>query len=315
MHFLIPVAEAHEVYVLDHAELARGLAAPAFPAGAAIRAYLTPFLGWAFLIVGTLALMLALSLTRPGRRLSRLTDHLKPLAPRIAQLTLGAALTASGYYGAVFGPELSLTSIFGPWAPVASGVLLALGLMIIVGYRPRLAGAAAVALFIAFTCDYGTYLLNYGTYLGEALVLTLWGGAYAWTDLRDWGHPLKFAVLRVLFGLSLIYASLYAKLIHGTLALEVVSKYQLTHYFPFNPIFLVLGAMCIELLFGLCFISGFQLRFISLAFLTFLGLSLIFFGEAVWPHLILIGTALAIFCHGPDAYTLDARIRRRPRVV
>jgi uncharacterized membrane protein YphA (DoxX/SURF4 family) len=244
-----------------------------------------------------------------------LTDHLKPLAPRIAQFTLGAALTASGYYGAVFGPELSLIGIFGPWAPVASGIVMTLGLMVILGYRPRLAGAAAVALFIALAFDYGIYLLNYGTYLGEALVLALWGGAYAWTGLRDGGHPLKFAVLRVLFGLSLIYASLYAKLIHGALALEVVSKYQLTHYFPFNPVFLVLGAMCVELLFGLCFISGFQLRLISLVFLTFLGLSLVFFGEAVWPHLILIGTALAIFCHGADLYTLDARIHRHARVV
>ena len=124
-------------------------------------------------------------------------------------------------------------------------------------------------------------------------------------------HKYKFLLLRVTFGASLVYASLYAKYSHGALALETVHKYGLTQYFPFDPIFLVLGAMIIEVLLGLFFLLGFEVRFASLFFLTFLVISIQFFGEAVWPHIILIGTALATFTHGYDRYTLTARFTDR----
>lgn len=120
-------------------------------------------------------------------------------------------------------------------------------------------------------------------------------------------------IMRILFGISLIYASLYAKLIHGALALEVVTKYHLTHYFPFDPIFLVLGAMLIEILIGIFFLIGFEIRFTSLFFLVFLSMSLVFFGESVWPHIILIGTAIAMFLHGYDRYTFSVRLEKDKR--
>lgn len=30
-----------------------------------------------------------------------------------------------------------------------------------------------------------------------------------------------------------------------------------------------------------------------------------FFGESVWPHIVLFGTAFGMFVHGYDKYTLE----------
>ena len=60
----------------------------------------------------------------------------------------------------------------------------------------------------------------------------------------------------------------------------------------------------VEILIGICIIIGFELRLVAVVFLGFLTLSILFFGEVVWPHIILFGVNLAIFTHGYDQYTL-----------
>jgi hypothetical protein len=42
----------------------------------------------------------------------------------------------------------------------------------------------------------------------------------------------------------------------------------------------------------------------ALVFIGFLTLSILFFGEAVWPHIILFGVNVALFAHGYDQYKL-----------
>ena len=115
----------------------------------------------------------------------------------------------------------------------------------------------------------------------------------------------KYFIMRAAFATSLLYAALYAKLIHGALALNTVNDYHLTNYFHFAPLFIVLGAFLIEMSIGLFYLLGFELRFTSLFFLTFLTMSLVFFGETVWPHYVLIGTGISMFVHGYDEYTVE----------
>jgi uncharacterized membrane protein YphA (DoxX/SURF4 family) len=120
-------------------------------------------------------------------------------------------------------------------------------------------------------------------------------------------------ILRILFGTALIYASAYAKIIYNNLALFTVEKYHLDHILGFEPHFLVLGAAIVEVLIGLFFILGIELRFTALFFLFWLTLSLIFFGEVVWPHLMLIGIPIAYICYGYDQYSLEGWLFRKKK--
>lgn len=311
---------AHEVYVLNQDEINFAMSAPAPDFIATIKEHLTQFLTWGLLAILAVVLVFFISINQHLERwIDPYLNKLKIYAPMVAQVTLGLALFASGYYQALFGIELPLHAVFGPYVQAASVGLEVLGAMLILGLLPRIAATIAFFLFIYMMFRYGIYTFNYLTYAGEALTIFMFGGAYVLYKNQNLMHPLsgglmahfhkyKFLIIRVFFGISLVYASLYAKLIHGALALETVTKFNLTNYFPFDPVFVVLGAMLVEVLLGLCFIFGFEIRFASIFFLVFLVLSLLFFGEAVWPHIILIGTGISMFMHGYDKYCLSSKL-------
>ena len=69
--------------------------------------------------------------------------------------------------------------------------------------------------------------------------------------------------------------------------------------------FIVLGALIIEFLAGLMLVLGVAIRWTGLFLLFWLTLSLLYFQEAVWPHIILFGLGIAIFCHGYDSFSLE----------
>lgn len=312
--------QAHEVYVLNQDEInfAMNSSAPDFIQ--TIKDHLTEFLTWGMLVMSIIVLIFFLSINNfLERSVDPFLNTLKIYAPFIAQITLGSAMFASGYYHAVFGVELPVSALVGDYGNYLNIISMVSGIMLLIGFLPRAASFIVLSIFIALCAKFGIYMLNYATYAGEALTILLLGGAYHVyssqymkkifsPSLENHLHKYKFLIMRIFFGISLVYASLYAKLIHGSLALETVSKYHLTNYFPFDPVFLVLGAMILEILLGLCFILGFEIRFASIFFLIFLTLSLLFFGEAVWPHLILIGTAISMFMHGYDKYCLSANL-------
>ncbi|MES2216703.1 MAG: DoxX family membrane protein [Patescibacteria group bacterium] len=319
----IHVTFAHEVYVLDANEIHQALQSPIPDFIGAIKDNGLQFFSWG---LGILVLIGALFFVSVNTFLERLIDpflnKLKLLAPAVAQATLGLALLASGYYHAAYGIELPFGPIVGGYETVAAAVFMIVGAMLLFGILPRIAGLAATVIFIVLIGIFGLYILNYATYLAEALTVLFFGGGYTLVSvplfkkgmskkIEGHFHKYKFLIIRVFFGSSLIFASLYAKFFHGALALETVSKYHLTNYFPFDPVFLVLGAMLIEIMLGLFFILGFEIRFASIFFLVFLSMSLVFFGESVWPHIILIGTSSAMFFHGYDRYCLSAKLSKK----
>lgn len=314
------VASAHEVYVLSQDEIRQAVAAPIPDFIGVATAHIGQFFEW---MVISIVLVMAIFFASIAKPIEMLLDpillKIKHWAPAITQATVGLALIASAAYNAAFGPELPFESIFGHFA-LAGRVLFGVsGLLMLFGIYPRIAGGILALLFVPLAYAKGIYTLSYATYLGEALFVLFFGASYSLTtapfffkkDILPHLHKYKFVIMRVFFGVSLIFASVYAKLIHGDLALQTVTKYHLTNYFHFDPLFLVLGAMIVEILLGLFFMVGFEVRFTSIFFLTFLTMSLVFFGEAVWPHIILIGTALSMFVHGYDRYTLTAFLSRR----
>ena len=89
------------------------------------------------------------------------------------------------------------------------------------------------------------------------------------------------------------------------MSLDVVNHYHLTHYFPFAPLFIVLGAGLIEVVVSLLYVAGLLQRFTTVIFLVFMSLSRLFFRESVWPHYLLIALAIGIFMHKPDMWAAD----------
>ena len=316
----LPIAaHAHEVYVLNQTEVGHALSegpldfSPIFETNRIT-----------ILVAGVLAILLVVGIffLSVAKGIERFFDpflfKIKPFASYIAQFTLGLALLASAYYGALFGPELPLKELFGEASTGVRALLLLSGLSLILGIYPRVAGFLGVAVFFFPLLSRGFYMLNYGTYFGEALVVLALGSSYAlyefhqtqrWKIIDAAFAKYKFLVLRIFFGSSLIYASLYAKYIYGSLALETVTKYNLVQFFfNFDPLLIVFGALLIELMIGIFVIVGFELRSTSLFFLGFLIVSLVFFQEALWPHVMLIGTALAMAIHGYDRFTIESRL-------
>lgn len=326
--FTIPHALAHEVYVLtpDAVKDAVTLASPnpfnAVPGHAAL------FIVWGLLCAILFIGILSLSVNRACERV--FDPHLyklKKFAPLLSRLTLGASLFASGYYQAIFGPELPLSNLFGN-VHVASLVLMIAGLFIVFGLFTRLVAGLGIMFFASLIFAYHSYMLTYLNYLGELFIVFIIGGGRWSIDravpflskientIRTWTiilEPYTFLILRVFFGFAVFYASFYAKFIHSNLALETVNQYHLTNYFHFTPLFLVLGAFLVEAVIGACFMLGIEVRFIALLFTGFLTLSILFFGEAVWPHIVLFGVTAALFCHGYDKYTVEVALFQRKR--
>jgi uncharacterized membrane protein YphA (DoxX/SURF4 family) len=161
-------------------------------------------------------------------------------------------------------------------------------------------------------------MLTYANYLGEAIAIYLlpyqhMSIDFLFTKKRTQAKRMKFErysmpIARVLFGFSLLYTALTVKFMDTALSLDVVNHYNLTRFFPFDPLFVVLGAALIELLVSLLIITGFLQRFTSVLFLAVMTLSLIFFKESVWPHYLLIGLGVGVFLHRPDVWSLDTRL-------
>jgi uncharacterized membrane protein YphA (DoxX/SURF4 family) len=313
---------AHEVYVLNNAQIAYDAS---HPSPNPLQLITDPADRGQFLAATIIGVILVggIFLLSISRWLEDLLDpvllRIKRFAPIVARLTLGFSLLAAAYYQALFGPELTLTSLVGHYAPIVQIVMYVIAVFIILGLFVRESAFVALGIFIIAVVVHKTYMLTYMNYLGEIVAnLILGGGLWSLdryfakatiaTDVSLWKEkmePYAFPVLRILFGVSAIYASWYAKLFHSELALDTVKDYHLTTYFHFPALFIVLGALIIESLVGFFFILGIEIRFTALFFLFFLTLSLFFFGEVVWPHLVLIGVNIAFILHGYDQYSLE----------
>jgi hypothetical protein len=230
---------------------------------------------------------------------------MRPWAAPVARVTLGSCLLLSAYHGALFGPELPLSD-FGAFGILIRLGLYAAGLLITFNLYPQIGASIALLIYGAGAALYGVYAVTYLNYLGEIL-LTLF-------LLKPVYQEYGFLLVRVAFGISVAFSALYAKFIHSNLALSTIYDYNLTNFFHFDPLFIVLGACIIEVLMGVFFAAGFELRHTSLFYLFWICLSLVYFGESVWPHLILVGVNVAIFMYGYDRWSIEGRYLNRGKL-
>jgi hypothetical protein len=337
--FLPALASAHEVYVLTPDEIQHDLATPGFSWWDVIQGDMHHFMFWAFIAVLVVLIIFGISIIRPlERAMMPFFDGLKKYALHITRITVGVAFLAAAYYGAAYGPELPLLAAWGPYTPLIEALLTLMGACIIVGVFVRTAAVAALLLFAVNVYFHGWYMLTYTNYLGEVIILLLLGaeamrrkhkpmGAFM-QNVERIGHrvkPYAFLIIRVCFGTSLFYASFYAKFLHNELALDVASgtgilptvathAYTVAQYLGFEPHFLVVGAGIVEFVIAFFFILGIEIRFTALFLEFWLALSLWYFGEVVWPHLILIGIPIAFIIYGYDKYSIEGMFFKKRRM-
>ena len=319
---------AHEVYVLPANQVKNNINKPSFNMLEIVFENINQFILWTVIVIAAMAIIWAVSSFLPIRKSINLPiTHIKKYGPFITRVTIGLAFLACAFYQSTFGPELSLVGTFGSFSPLITILFVITGTMLVLGLYARVAALIALIIFILTTLVHGFYMLTYVNYLGEIIVLFILGSHNFSIDnhkikqrihsrfglekidlfvkkVTSYVAPHSFAILRILFGIALIFASSYAKVFHNYLALDIVTDFHLDRLFGFEPHFLVVGAALMEILIGFLFIVGFEIRATALFLLFWLTLSLIFFGEVVWPHLILIGIPIALICHGYDRYAI-----------
>ncbi|HVB19722.1 MAG TPA: DoxX family membrane protein [Candidatus Paceibacterota bacterium] len=311
-------ASAHEVYVLSPETIKQALATPAFNEWQVILQNFDQFVFWGFIAVLVVFVVFFVSIIRPLERwFDPMFARMRRYAEPVARITIGLSFFAAAYYGATYGPELPIAATFGGATDAIRVILVIIGAMLVAGVYTEIAALVALVLFGCAVYFHGIYMLTYTNYFGEIVVLLILG---SWRGARILGGklaPYAFPFLRVCFGISLFYASFYAKILHNNLALQVATlplaghTQSLAQVFGLEPHFLVLGAAIIEILIATFFILGVEIRFTSLFLLFWLSLSLWYFGEVVWPHLILIGIPIAFIFYGYDRYSLEGRFLKR----
>lgn len=324
MALLVPAfASAHEVYVLSPDAIAAAIADGSPSPLLAFLGNESRFFFWAFVCAVVFSTVLFASLFRAFEtRTASLFSLLKRAAHPLVRITAGVCLIVYGATSRLYGPELPLEAVFAGAAPFIGWMLVALGACITVGLQTRLAATLALLVYAWGFVSFGPYLLTYTHHAGAYIFLIILGGGPLTLDHRfglGWAlrkrleraSSFAFPLLRVAFGASIVYAAVYAKYLHSNLALEVVTAFGLERYFPFDPLFVVLGAFIIELLAGLMLILGIEIRWTALFLVFWLTLGHLYFDEGWWVHLPLYGYGLALLAHGYDRFTVLGRMFKK----
>lgn len=248
-----------------------------------------------------------------GQKFSAWLERYAYLGPHFVRISIAIALFFSAWSNAFLGPELHQSSF--PYPQIVRLALFAASVMIALGFLTELAAAVATAIFIGSFFIFGSYIFTYLNYLGEFIVLLLFGmrvfsvDKYLFGPLRRFRRFEKYetVIVRVMYGLALTYAAITVKLLHPDLTITVINSWHLTKFhwlFPSDPLLVTLGAGVVEALIGLFIIFGFEMRLTVAVSLFYITLSLFYFRELVWPHLLLYGISFNLILQ-PETFTLD----------
>lgn len=313
---IVPEVSAHEAYVLTPLQFHAGLmvntthplAGLLDPTHYKISALIT------VLVVLSYVLALLFAVTRLAAISDKLIKKLKVVGPILIRLAMSASFIIGSLSGVIFGPELPLSNI--PGGHLIQFGLLAAGIMVLLGFLTEVAALMALTSFLYLTHFFGSYLVTYANYLGEIIVLLLFGSRFFSLDLIFFGKKTHFSklekyrfletpIVRMLYGIALIYAGYSIKFAHQGLSVLVYNEYHLRNFFHAQASFIAAGAGVSEILIGFFILIGFAQRFTVLISLVFITLSLLYFREMVWPHFMLYGISLNLIINSADQFSVD----------
>ncbi len=318
--FAAKFAEAHEAYVLTKQQFQEGLSETSLNAFDALKNHsnLKIFLTISICVALFLVIAFFVRHSRRGERFDRWFRGFARWGALVIRLALAASFFGSAITGSIFGPELPLSALpYGGFIHIALFVLAALFL---VGFLTEAAALISLVIFGIAASVYGWYLVTYFNYLGEIVVLLLFGSRLWSVDRlifgpEGWYESMKryeSTLVRVCYGIALIYAAITIKLLHPILTVTVVKEYHLSQFviFPSDPLLTALGAALAEMVIGLFILLGFETRFTVFISLVYITLSLVYFREVVWPHLMLYGISISLLINDGGALTMNGLFDR-----
>ncbi|MDE2030751.1 MAG: hypothetical protein KGI58_00625 [Patescibacteria group bacterium] len=317
-------ASAHEAYVLPYNDFWSGLHKPF--SGHAFDALKNPNnIRITIIIVLSVWILLGLNFlflrSSAGRKAQAFLERYSHFGPHFVRITIAIAFLFSALSNSFLGPELH-GNLF-PYPHLLQIALIAISIMIAIGFMTELAALAGIIIFIMSFFIFGPYVFTYLNYLGELIVLFLFGMRVFSLDKYIFGPLHRFknfekyetVIVRILYGIALIYAAITVKLLHPDLTVSVVNAWHLTKFhwlFPSDPLLVTFGAGIVESIIGLFIIFGFEMRLTILISLFYITLSLLYFRELVWPHLLLYGISISLLVQ-PEIFTLDHLISKEHR--
>ena len=319
---LSPVlAHAHEQYVLTSSQINADLAAHSPNVLSALNNWENLKIALSVGFGSLLAFILYFFWERSklDKKVERFMGKLEPFGHVLLRVAVAASLIFSANFNVFLGPELPLTTI--PLGLTLKLVMYILGGMLLFGFYSELAGLASLGILFLATLVYKDYMLSYVNYLGEFLALILFGSRTFSIDrwmygVKKWAEKYKkyeIALIRITYGISIMYPAILYKLLHPEVIIDIVNRYNLTQFhwlFPHDPLLIALGTGVAQVVVGICLIFGFETRLNTFVTFVLMALSVSFFKEAVWPHYILLALALYLIINNGGEWSLDHYIQK-----
>lgn len=322
LSYLPTLVFAHENYVLPANDIERGMNDWSINVLDALKnpdnILIILYVGTGMLVVFGLYYLFFTS--RLGIALDRRIKKLEPLGHVVLRVALALSFIASAYFNSFLGPEIPLISL--PLGLALKPVLYIIGVFLLVGLFSEIVGMIGLAILLLVTLVYKDYTITYFNYYGEFIALILYGSMVFSLDslllkaswfakkFHDWEIPL----IRITYGISILYPAITIKLLHPAIILQIVNQYKLNQInwlFPSDPLLISLGSGLTQVALGLFIIIGFETRLNSLATLVLYVLSIMFFQEAVWPHYILLALALYLAINNGGEYSIDNLLQKQ----
>ena len=316
-YFFFPhFAFAHEAYVLTRQQFLFGLqmntANPFAPLFDTRHVQLSILI--TICVVVAYSLVLLWSTTKPASLVDTFIKKAKVVGPFIIRLAISSSFFYAAISNSILGPEISLSNVVG--GEIIRFSLFFIALTIFLGIFVEISAFVGLIIFVYITKYYGLYMFTYMDYLGELLVLFLFGSRFLSIDRILFGKKIFFLLLekckeyeipivRILYGTALIYAGLSIKFQHQQISIWVYNQYHLKDFFHASSEFIAAGAGLSEILIGLFILFGFVMRFTILISLFFITISLLYFHELIWPHLMLYGISFSLLINSSDRFTID----------
>jgi uncharacterized membrane protein YphA (DoxX/SURF4 family) len=316
----IPVSNAHVRYILNETEIQRGLSQS--PVGQNYRSVATVVLLALLGIVAFQFIGQSLSLRPFAQRIEAKLLAADPLVPVILRISVGLFLLSSGLSGELFSPQAAFRPIT---LDILSLAQITIGFLLTVGFLTKIAALGVFALVISSFRLVGFDGLDYIVLAGAAFVLFFEGGLRTSLDaftiarigyLRQIGDslarfkPYSMPVLRLSFGINLIWLALTEKLLVPQLTEIAVFKYHVPIFPELLTFVFFFGFF--EAILGGHYLLGIFNRLVSLIYLGLLVSAIFLFGETV-NHLPLFGVAIAFLIRGAGPYRMDIVLRKSDR--
>lgn len=273
--------------------------------------------------IGTLLLFI-LYFIFLGSRLAPFFDRalivLEPTSHALIRIAVGLSFIYSAATSVYLGPEIPLSSF--PFGSIIQYGLFVVGVLLVFGFLSEFAGLVSLFIMFAAAWVYRDYVLTYFVYFGEFAALLFFGSRIFSIDKLIFGakkiaekfKEYEIAILRVTYGISVLYPAIAVKLIHPRVIVDIVNQYHLNqiHWlFPQDPLLIALGTAAAQIVVGLCIVVGFETRLNAFVTLILYVLSILFFKEVVWPHYILLALAFYLITNDGGKFALDNLIGRR----